>query len=770
MKRLLAALAVAILPVLAHAIEPFVVKDIRVEGIQRIAAGTVFNYLPIKIGDKVTDKTAQEAIRALYQTGFFRDVRLEQQDDVLIVQVVERPSIASLRLSGVKAFPEDELKKSIRSIGLSEGRIFNRSLLDRMEQDLRAQYFSRGYYAVSIKPTVTPLERNRVALDIAVVEGPPAKIHEVVIVGNRQFSDKELLKLFNQGPVPWWAVFSDNDQYSKQVLAGDLERLRNFYQDRGYLDFNIDSTQVSITPDKERIHVTVNITEGETYTVSQIRLSGKFPVAESELRSLLTLRSGDPFSRRAVTESQKRIADRLANDGFAFANVNPVPDVDKENRTVAFTFSVDPGHRVYVRRINFAGNAETHDEVLRREMRQLEGAWYSAEKVRRSRERLVRLGFFDDVTVETPQVPGTVDQVDVNVTVKERASGNIMLGVGYGSEGGLFNASISETNLFGTGKELSFNFDNTQASTNFNLRYVNPYHTPDGVSRGFSLFSRSVQADELDAAAYDTKTIGAGVFYGIPLSEFHRLTVGLDLENIKITTKETSAQSAKEFVEGENGSASGGVGTAEVALAKLTLGWSNDSLNDALFPTSGGLQRLSGEMSVPASDIEYYKITYLAARYFPIGERSTFRLRGELGYGDGYRDTDRLPFFKNYYAGGSTTVRGYRSNALGPRDPTAENRSIGGNRRVLGNAELLFPAPTADPDNRSVRLSWFVDAGMVYGHGEDFDLGQLRYSTGLAFNWFSPVGPISFSYSFPLNEKPGDRTESFQFTLGVPFR
>ena len=762
MNRLFAALCIsALAPSVALAIEPFVVKDIRVEGLQRIAAGTVFNYLPIKVGDTVSEKGAQEAIRALYKTGFFKDVRLERQRQVLIVSVIERSSVAGIRIVGTREFSEDDLKKALKETGLAEGRIFNKSLLDRVEQELRGQYFSRGYYAVIVKPTVTPLERNRVDINIAVTEGAPARIREITLVGNNEFKDRPLLKLFTLGPAPWWAFFSSRDQYSKQKLAGDLERLRNHYQDKGFLEFNIESTQVSISPDKEDIYITVNLTEGKRYTVTDVKLSGKFVVPEDELRQLVSIKPGAVFSRREVTESTKRIADRLANDGYAFANVNAVPDVNKDKAQVGFNLVIDPGRRTYVRRVNFTGNTTTRDEVLRREMRQLEGSWYSAEKIQRSRVRLQRLGFFEDVNVETPAVPASADQVDVNVSVKERATGNMLFGIGYSdTQGLLVNASITQSNLFGTGKELSARIDNSVATSNYSVRYVNPYYTPEGVSRGFSVFSTSLDADRLNVAAYDTKTVGVGVFYGFPLSETNRLNLGFDLESIQIAATATSAQVAQDFVAREG---------SPVNLLRTTLSWSSDSLDSLLFPTRGGLQRISAEASMPGSDIEYYKLTYIAGRYWPVTENMSFKMRGEIGFGNGYGSTEQLPFFKNYFAGGSSTVRGYKVRSLGPRDALPPNNPIGGDRLVLTNAELLFPVPGA-PDNKSLRMSIFVDGGTVYGRGEQFDLSQLRYSTGLAFNWFSPMGPLSFSYAVPLNEKPEDRTESFQFTLGVPFR
>ena len=742
--------------------EPFVVKDIRVEGLQRITAGTVFNYLPVKVGDTLTDKKSEDAVRDLFKTGFFRDVQLKRDKDVLIVTVVERPSIAGIKITGSKELSEENLKKGLKEIGMAEGRVFNKSLLDRVEQEIRQQYFARGYYAVVIRTTVTPLERNRVDINIEVQEGKVARIREINIVGNHVFSEKALLKLFTLGPKPWYAFFSDRDKYSKQKLAADLERLRNHYQDQGYLEFNIDSTQVSITPDKEKIYITVNITEGKKFTVTGYKLSGTFVVPEKELTDLVRIKAGDVFSRKQVTEATKRMTDRLANDGYAFANVNAIPDVNKKKSQVSFTFFVDPGRRVYVRRINFSGNVATRDEVLRREMRQLEGAWYNAAKIERSRVRLQRLGFFDDVNVETPAVPGVADQVDVNVNVKERPTGNLLLGVGYSdTDGLLLNASVSQNNLFGTGKRLSVNFDNSRSTTNYSINFLNPYYTKDGISRGFNIYSSKVDAAAANTASYTADTKGVGVNFGIPLSEDNTIHLGTDIENVVLHTNSGSAQVAQDFV--------AQYGDSNTNL-KATLGWSHDTLNSALLPSSGTVQNISMEISVPGSDLDYYKLSYLASHFWPLSARYTFKARGELGYGNGYGSTDALPFYKNFFAGGTGTVRGYKSRSLGPRDTRPPNDPIGGNKRVLGNLELLFPLPGSSTDNKSMRLSVFVDTGMVYGPGQSVDLNQLRYSSGLAFNWFSPVGPLSFSYAVPLNSKPGDQTEAFQFTLGVPLR
>ncbi|MEK7815612.1 MAG: outer membrane protein assembly factor BamA [Pseudomonadota bacterium] len=763
MKRILAVLLLSVLPIsLVNAAEPFVARDIRVEGLQRIAAGTVFNYLPIKIGDTVTERDTQEALRALFKTGFFRDVHLERQGDVLIVSVVERPSIASIRIRGSDEFSEDDLKNALKEIGLAEGRVFNKSLLDRVELEMRQQYFARGFYAVTIKPTVTPLERNRVGIQFDVAEGKPARIREINIVGNQSFADKKLLDLFILGPAPWYAFFSSADQYSRQKLAGDLESLRNFYQDQGYLEFNIDSTQVSITPDKENIYITINLTEGKKYAFSGFKLAGTFVVPEKELEGLVTIKPDTTFSRKLLTESNKKIADRLANDGYAFANVNAIPEIDKDKSQVFFTFFVDPGRRVYVRRVNFAGNIATTDEVLRREVRQMEGGWYAADKIQRSRVRLQRLGFFDDVNVETPAVPDSADQVDVNVAVKERHTGNLLIGAGYSdADGILLNASITQSNLFGTGKELSVSVDNSRSTTNFNVRYVDPYHTPDGISRGFSLFNSKVDASRANTAAYDTQTTGVGVFYGIPLTEENSISLGVDIEQIKLTTGSDTAQVAQDFVakHGNNNN-----------LIVGNLSWARDTLDSTLLPTSGLIQRVSGELGTPGSDLQYYKLNYLHGYYWPLGLRNSFRLKGEVGYGKGYSSTGDLPFFKNYFAGGSSTLRGYKSRSLGPKDTRYPDDPIGGNKRVLANAELYFPVPGSSRDNKAMRMSWFVDSGMVYGDSEKVNLSQLRYATGLAFNWFSPVGPLSFSYGVPLRKKVDDKTEAFQFTLGVPFR
>jgi outer membrane protein insertion porin family len=764
MRRIASLLLAGLLPVsLAHAIEGFLVKDIRVEGLQRISPGTVFNYLPVKVGDALTEAGARDAIQALFKTGFFQDVRLDRSGDALVVTVVERPSIDSIKISGTKEIEEKALLKSLKDIGLAEGLVFNSSLLDKTEQELKRQYFSRGRYGVVVKTTVTPLERNRVGIRIDVQEGEVAKIHGITIVGNQVFSEKQLLGTFSLSTPTLLSFITKSDQYSKQQLAADLESLRSHYQNQGYLDFAINSTQVSITPDKRDIYLTVNITEGRRFKVRDVKLAGRMIVPEAELRQRIDVRTGDVFSRQKVTASTKAITDRLGNEGYAFANVNAIPEIDRENGTVSFTFFVDPGQRVYVRRITFLGNLATNDVVLRREMRQFEGAWFSTEKVQRSRTRLQRLGFFDDVNIETPQVPGSPDQVDIVVTVKERMVNNFLAGVGYSdTDGVLLNASITMKNFLGTGNELLLSGNTSQINRFLNLSFIEPYYTANGISRTLSVNSVRTDATEANIASYATDTNAAGVTFGFPVSEFHTFNAGLGYERVNIELGTTAAGVAQDFV------ARYGDTNSDF---KLNLGWAWDTLDNPLFPNSGVQHRLSGEATFPGSDLEYFRLSYLASAFVPVGSDVTFKIKASVDYGDGYGDTGDMPFYKNFFAGGSSTVRGFRSRDLGPKDVTGPdpNLPVGGNKRLLGNTELLFPFPGA-ADNKAMRLSVFVDAGMVYGPGDKIDFGALRYSAGLAFNWYSPLGPLSISYAVPLNDEPGDRLEAVQFSLGQAFR
>ncbi|RPJ48814.1 MAG: outer membrane protein assembly factor BamA [Betaproteobacteria bacterium] len=750
-----AALVMISSPVLA--IEPFVVKDIRVEGIQRIEAGTVFSYLPLKVGDTMTDEKAAQAIRALFGTGFFKDVAIEADGGVVVVAVQERPSIAQVEFLGVKEFEKDQLIKSLRQIGLGDGRIFDRAQLDRAEQELKRQYLSRGRYAVAVTTTVTPLERNRVAINFNVDEGEVAKIRQIGIVGAKVFSEKDLLSLFvlrTPGLMTWW---SKHDQYSRQKLSADLEVLRSHYLDRGYLEFNIDSTQVTISPDKRDIFISIGVTEGPKYTVSEVKVAGEMLLPEAEILKLITVKPGEVFSRTRITESTKNISDRLGNDGYAFANVNAAPDLDKIKHQAAFTFFIDPGRRVYVRRINVAGNNRTRDEVIRREMRQLEGGWYSAEKINLSRSRVDRLGYFNEVTVETPSVTGTTDQVDVNFSVVEKPTGNVLLGAGFGSsEGVTLSGSIAQQNIFGSGKFVSIAVNTSKVNTVYALSYTDPYFTVDGISQGFDIYSREIDGTEGGIGRYVTKTNGAGIRFGVPVTERDTITYGLAYENTSITTFADSPLFYQDYVR-----TFGNDNDAIVATA----GWVRDGRDSLIYPTTGTLQRAIGEVGLPGASLEYYRLIYQYQRYFPLTRYYTLMVNGEAGYGDGTNGLP-LPFFKNFFAGGVNSVRGFKQSTIGPKDANGDAR--GGNQRLVGNVEFLFPFPGLQND-KSVRMGAFFDAGMVDDKYYPFDAGGIRYSTGLSVFWSSPFGPLKISVAAPMNEGPFDKTQAFQFTFGGAF-
>jgi outer membrane protein insertion porin family len=749
-----AALLVFLQAVPAAALEPFVIRDIRIEGIQRTEAGTVFSYLPVKVGDTMTDERAAQAIRALFATGFFRDVSLERDGDVLVVIVLERPSIAQIDFTGMREFNKDQLTAGMRQIGLAEGRIFDRGLLEKAEQELKRQYLGRGYYAINVSTTVTPLERNRVALNFNVEEGQVAKIRQINIIGAKAFSESELLKLFvlrTPGLLTW---FSKHDQYSRPKLAADLETLRSHYLDRGYIEFSIDSTQVSITPDRQDIYITVNITEGARFTVSDVKVAGEKLLPEAEIYQLIQLKSGEVFSRSRLTESTKLISERLGNDGYAFANVNAVPAIDRAKQQVAFTFFVDPGRRVYVRRINVSGNTRSRDEVIRREMRQLEGAWYSGERLQRSKQRIDKLGYFTEVNLETPAVQGTTDQVDVNVSVVEKPTGALLLGAGFGSgEGLVLSGAVSENNVFGSGRHLTAQVNTSRVNTSYVLGFTDPYWTVDGVSLGFDLYLKKLSAEANLLGDYETRTMGGQARLGVPISETDTIQYALGAERTEITTFPNSPLFYQDYV------ATFG---SENTNVFVTAGWARDQRDSLIYPTKGSLHRVGAEVGTPLGTLEYYKLTYQYQRYFPLTRSLAFMLNGEAGYGDGYGDKP-LPFFKNYFAGGVNSVRGFRTYTIGPKDSNGDPR--GGSRKLVGNAELLFPLPGMEND-KSTRLSAFFDAGMV---DDTYNADAWRYSVGLAALWVSPFGPLKISVGFPLKSQDLDKKQQFQFTFGGAF-
>ena len=757
--RLTLAVAAALALQPAYAEEDFVVRDIRVEGIQRTEAGTVFSYLPVKVGDRMTDEKTAAAIKALYATGFFKDVRLEARDGVLIVTVEERPSIAKITLKGIKEFSEDDLKNGLKQTGLAEGRVLDRAMVDKAEQELRRQYFNRGKYAVDIKTTLTPLERNRVAVQFDVVEGDSAKIQRINIVGNKAFKEKELLGQFTSTTPGWLTWYTKNDQYSQARLAGDIEALRSFYLNRGYLEFNVDSTQVSISPDKQGIYVTVNITEGPQYKVSDVRLAGQMMVPEAELQKLITFKPGEIFVRDRLTETTKKIGERLGNDGYAFANVNAVPEIDKDKHTVAFTLFVDPGRRVYVNRVNIAGNTKTRDEVVRREIRQMEGAYYDAEKINRSRERINRLGYFNEVNVETPAVSGTTDQVDVNVGVAEKSTGNIMLGAGFSSSEGLvLSTSVSQANVFGTGNRLSAQVNSGSVNTVYALSFTNPYYTIDGISLGYDIYRRDVDSSRLRNTGYfENSTLGLGVRFGLPVNERDFITLGASYEQNSVKVNSTSPTQWRSFVTT--------YGNDNDTL-RLDGAWARDTRDSFLFTTKGMLQRIAAEVGTPIGSLQYYKLSLQHQQYFPLSRDFSLMLNGELGFGDGLGGKP-MPFFKNFFAGGVSSVRGFQRGTLGPKDDVTGN-ALGGNKRIVANAELFFPVPGLK-DDKAFRMSAFLDAGASFGTDETFDIGGLRYAAGVSVLWVSPMGPLKFSLAQPLVKKTGDKTEVFQFSLGSVF-
>ncbi|MDD2701067.1 MAG: outer membrane protein assembly factor BamA [Sideroxydans sp.] len=743
----------------AWAGQPFVVKDIRIEGIQRTEAGTVFSYLPVKVGDTLDDERSTAALHALFATGFFKDVQLLAEQNVLVVRVQERPTIASVELDGVKDFPKPQLLDNLKLVGLAEGRIFDKSALEKSENELKRQYIARGKYAVLVKTKVTELERNRVAVSMIVVEGKPSKIRQINIIGNKHFSDDDLLGEMKLTTPGWFTWLSSNDQYSKPKLSADIETIRSLYLNSGYMDFSVDSTNVTISADKKDIYITLNLTEGEQYTISDIKVAGAKNVFSNEaLRAMVDVQPGQVFSREALTAASEKIRENLGEEGYAFANVNIVPDIDKEKKQAAFTFVVDPMQRAYVRNINVSGNDKTKDEVVRREFRQMEGGWFATSKIKKSKQRIDRLGFFDSVNVETHQVPGSTDQLDLDLTVAEKSTGNFNIGMGFSNGEGLtFMGGVTQSNLFGTGNYLSTQINTSRVNQVYSVSYTNPYYTDDGVSRGFDIYKRRSDVTSTTISQYTSETYGAGIRYGVPISDEEMFHYGLALESTSIGLTANSPQRFIDYINTFGKTNRNVLGT---------IGWSRDSRDSAIFPKEGATQRANIEASLPVSGQRYYKLTYSQQWFQPLSENLTLHLNGDLGLADGYSGMT-LPFFKSLYAGGSGSVRGYDYNSLGPRD--ASGYSLGGNRRVVGNAELLFPMPGMEK-SQSLRMSLFIDGGAVYGDATQQVASEgMRYAGGLGLTWFSPAGPIQISWAKALNSQPQDKLQFFQFTMGGMF-
>jgi outer membrane protein insertion porin family len=738
----------------AFAVDPFVIKDIRVNGLQRITAGAVFNAMTIKVGDRYEDDQSGDIIRQLFQMGFFSDVNVELSADTIIINVQERPAITSIELEGNDDIETEKLLEAFSDVGMEVGRVFNPLVLDKVKNELLQQYYNNGKYSAEVTSKVTTLERNRVSVLISVIEGSAASIKKINIVGNKSFSDEEILKEFELTGPTLISFYTNSDQYSKQKLSADLERVNSFYQDRGYINFKVESTQVSISPDKNGIFITININEGKVHTISEVKLAGELIVSPDQLIPYVIVQPSDVFSRKKATQTSEYITTVLGHAGYSFANVNMIPEIDDETSTVKVTFFVDPGKRVYVRRVIMEGNTKTRDEVLRREVRQMEASTISTNAVDHSKGRLSRLGHFDEVNVETLPVSGTSDQVDIKYTVKEKSSGNILAGAGFSqSQGLVLNASISQNNFLGTGKRMSASFNNSSVNTVYSLGYTNPYYTIDGISRGYNISYRTTDADEANTSSYTTESFNMGVNFGLPLNESDKIGLGLDLEFTSIDIDDNLFFGEINNFIIENGDS--------YTNLKASAVWGTDTRNRAIFATRGGSKRLSGVITVPGSDLEFYKLSYNQKQYFPITNDTTLYLNADFGYGDSYGDAESLPFFENYYAGGKGSVRGFNDNTLGPRDVFDD--PIGGSVKLVGNAEFIFPVPFM-PESKTVRMSTFVDAGNVYD--DEIDLGELRYSVGVSAKWLSPFGALSFSLAMPMNDGEDDEVQTFQFAFG----
>jgi len=747
-------------PVSAQASNAFVVSAIVIEGNARIDEGTVLTYLPVRARDRFDPaRDSSRALRALYETGLFDDVVISRRGaNTLVVTVVERPSIGTIDIDGNKKIPTDELERSLRDAGIALGRVFNRSILETVERELRRVYFSAGNYGMQMDVQVTDLPRNRVGLDIDITEGAIARIRHINIVGNESYSEETLTGLLFSDEDPFWPL-SSRDEYSQVKLEADIETLRSFYQDRGFVRFDVDSTQVSISPDKREIFIVINVREGERYSVSNVDLTGDVDVPEDDIRALIQVQEGDVFARRDIIASTGDIQDRLGQDGYAFAEVNVIPNIDDEKKEISLNFVINPGKRVYVRRITFTGQYKTRDYVLRREMRQLEGSRFSPALVSRSRVRLQRLAFMQSVSIDTALVPGSDDQVDLVVTVEEGPSGSFAAGLGYGSDGATVNLSFSQENLFGTGENLQFSFDNSDTTRQLSASFRDPYFTDDGISRTVRAFIR--ETDTADASSATTRflsnTRGANVNFGIPLSEFSTMRIGGGAERTEITATSGTPDDINAFVD-ENGDT--------YDLYNITGGFSYDTRNRTVFATKGFVNSFNAEISGPGSDLTYFKLGYRFELFVPISERYTFSTTLRVNGGGGYGDFERIPFFKRYFAGGVRTLRGFGTGTLGPRDST--DAASGGDFRALGTVEVIFPPPFVEKPG-ATRFSLFTDFGNVYDDLAAWDREELRFSYGIAFVWLSPVGPLTFSYANPYNEQEGDSIDNFQFTIGSSF-
>jgi len=754
--------AALLVPLGAQAFQPFIVSDIRVEGMQRTEPGSIFAQLPVKVGERFTEELATESVRKLYATGLYSDVRIQTANRVVVVAVQERPTIAAITFTGMKEFESEAIIGNLKQVGFAQGRVFDQSMLEQAQFELRQAYLNKGKYAVEISPTVTPLPRNRVGINFDLFEGGVARIREINIVGNSAFSQSRLRDLMSLTTPGWLTWYTSTDKYSREKLERDVEAIKSFYLDRGYLEFKIEPPQVSISGDRQDIYITLTISEGKPYTVSEVKLAGELLGLDQEINQLVQLKAGQVFSGAKTNATAKGISDYLGGLGYAFANVNPNPVLNRENQTAEVTFYVDPSRRVYVRRVQITGNHRTKDEVIRREVRQPEAAWYDSGKIKLSRDRLDRVGYFKDVKVGTEPVPGSPDQVDVSLNIEEKPTGMLNLGLGYGQvDGVILSAGISEENVFGSGTNLTLNLNTSTSNRTAVLAHTDPYFTNDGISRTTSIYYRTITPFSNNPGNYKVTTGGLGLNFGVPITEFDRIFLGVSLERNSIGLFENSPLAYREYVRdyGETTTA-----------AILNLGWSKDNRDSALSPTKGSFTRL--KLDVGTGSLDYYMFGAQYQTYLPIGRDYTLALNGLFDFGNSYKTNLPYPIIKNVYAGGIGTVRGYSQNSLGPTDPLT-GTYLGGSKRIVGNVQFYLPFPGSQRD-RSLRWFAFADGGQVFGtdgFGNDtaIDFGQMRYSAGIGLSWISPLGPLQLSFARPLNSKPGDNTQIFQFQIGTGF-
>ncbi|HJV60020.1 MAG TPA: outer membrane protein assembly factor BamA [Albitalea sp.] len=750
------ALAAALQALPAWAVEPFQLKDIRVEGLQRTDAGTVFASLPFRIGDTYNDEKGAAALRALFATGLFKDVRLEVEDGVVIVVVEERPIVAAIDFRGLHEFDKDTLTKSLKDFGIGEGLPFDKALADRAEQELKRQYLTRSLYGAEVVTTVTPLERNRVNVTFTVTEGNAARISEIRIVGNHAFSESTLKGLFDLNAGGWLNWYTKADRYSRAKLNADLETLRAYYLNRGYLEFNVESTQVAISPDKQDITITINIKEGQPYTVTAVKLDGDYLGKEEDFKTLVTIKPGQPYRAEAVADTIKAFTERFGTFGYAFAKIDARPEIDRATGQVQLTLFAEPQRRVYVRRINVAGNTRTRDEVIRREFRQFESSWYDGRKIKLSRDRVDRLGYFSDVNVDTAEVPGTLDQVDLTITIKEKPTGNLLLGAGFSSADKLsLSASIKQDNVFGSGNYLGLELNTSRSQRTLVLSTVDPYFTIDGISRSIDVYYRTVKPLNSQGEEYELVTPGASIRFGVPFSELDTVFFGVGVERTEIRGDVALPQNYFNYRE-TFGKVS--------STVPFTIGWQRDGRDSALVPTAGRYMRVNLEAGL-LGDARYWRANTQFQQYLPLTRRFTLGFNAEMGWGKGLNGKP-YPIFKNFYGGGLGTVRAFDQGSLGPVDVIGAY--IGGNRRLNAQTQLYLPVPGTGND-RTLRWFAFLDAGNVWGENEKITAQSLRASAGLGLSWISPVGPLQISYGTPVRKQPGDRIQRLQFQIGTAF-